>query len=334
MSPASRTSVSDDWRPTASIENIRLRAALLAKTRAFFAARDVLEVETPLLSAATVSDPHLQSFTTRYNGPGLPANTPLYLQTSPEVAMKRLLAAGSGSIYQLCKAFRDGESGAYHNPEFTMLEWYRVDFDHFILMDEVEAYVQNLLDLKGAFERASYRAIFQRHLDLDPHLAPLEVLWRCAVDAEIAHEYEIDALSRDGWLDLLMTHLIEPYLGLEQPLFVYDYPASQAALAQIRIEDGIALAERFELYVTGMELANGYHELRDAGELLSRNEIDRVIRLANGQDLPACQRSLQAALEAGLPASAGVALGFDRLVMLHATVDVIDEVITFPVQKA
>ncbi len=333
MSPASKTKVCDDWRPTAPIENIRLRAALLAKTRQFFAVRDVLEVETPLLSAATVSDPHLQSFSTQYNGPGLAAETPLYLQTSPEVAMKRLLAADCGSIYQICKAFRDGESGGYHNPEFTMLEWYRVGFDHFALMDEVEALVQASLGLNDVFERVSYRAIFKHYLDLDPHAASQEALWQCAVDAGIAGGLVVDAIDRDGWLDLLMSHLIEPHLGHGTPLFVYDYPASQAALAQIR-EGVVPLAERFELYVTGIELANGYHELCDVDELQRRFENDRHLRQARGASVPVSNNRLRAALEAGLPASAGVALGFDRLLMLVAGVRSIDEVLVFPVARA
>ncbi len=334
MSPASRTSVCEDWRPTASIENIHLRAALLAKTREFFAARGVLEVETPLLSAATVSDPHLQSFSTRYNGPGLPADTPLYLQTSPEVAMKRLLAAGSGSIYQLCKAFRDGESGAYHNPEFTMLEWYRVGFNHFVLMDEVELLVQTLLGLDSSFERISYVAIFQHYLDIDPHTVPKAALWQCAVGAGIAQDHGVDAMDRDGWLDMLMSHLIEPHLGHEQPLFIYDYPASQAALARIRVEGDVALAERFELYVTGIELANGYHELCDADELLRRQDSDHRRRQANGQEQPGGNGRLQAALTAGLPSSAGVALGFDRLLMVKTEAHSIDEVVSFPMNRA
>ncbi|HED40015.1 MAG TPA: EF-P lysine aminoacylase GenX [Chromatiales bacterium] len=323
----------DDWRPTASLENIRLRAALLAKSRQFFAARNVLEVETPLLSAATVSDPHLQSFSTCYNGPNLPPDTTLFLQTSPEAAMKRLLAAGSGSIYQLCKAFRDGESGARHNPEFTMLEWYRVGFDHFALMDEVEALVQLLLGIDRQFERSSYRAIFERHLGLDPHHASLGVLWQCAEAAGISGGLTKGELERDGWLDLLMSQLIEPQLGACTPVFIYDYPASQAALATIR-PGAVPLAERFELYVTGVELANGYHELCDAGELQRRYERDRLLRLANGGAAPACNRRLQAALGAGLPASSGVALGFDRLVMLAARADSIDEVVVFPVARA
>ncbi len=323
----------DSWRPTASLENIRLRAALLAKSRQFFAARGVLEVETPLLSVAAASDPCLQSFSTCYNGPNLPPDTTLFLQTSPEAAMKRLLAAGSGSIYQLCKAFRDGESGARHNPEFTMLEWYRIGFDYFALMDEVEALVQLLLGIDQQFERSSYRAIFERHLGLDPHHASLEALWQCAEAAGISGGLTKGALERDGWLDLLMSHLIEPQLGAYAPVFIYDYPASQAALATIRPGEE-PLAERFELYVTGVELANGYHELCDADELQRRYERDRLLRLANGEAVPSCNRRLQAALEAGLPASSGVALGFDRLVMLAARADAIDEVVVFPVARA
>ncbi len=323
----------DDWRPTAPIENIRLRASLLAKTRQFFAARDVLEVETPLLSAATVSDPHLQSFSTRYNGPGLPVNTPLYLQTSPEAAMKRLLAAGSGSIYQICKAFRDGELGARHNPEFTMLEWYRVGFDHVALMVEVEALVKSLLGLSAEFERLSYCAAFERHLGINPHTASREVLCRYAADVGIAGGLKSEEIERDGWLDLLMSQLIEPHLGQAAPVFIYDYPASFAALAKIR-PGTPPLAERFELYITGFELANGYHELCDADELQRRYEKDVRLRQASGVSVPAINSRLRAALATGLPPSSGVALGFDRLLMLAAKVGTIREVMAFTVASA
>ncbi len=323
----------DDWRPTAPIENIRLRAELLAKTRQFFAARDVLEVETPLLSVATVSDPHLQSFVTRYNGPGLPPDTPLYLQTSPEAAMKRLLAAGSSSIYQICKAFRDGEYGARHNPEFTMLEWYRVGFDHFTLMDEVEALVKMLLDLDCEFERVSYQVIFERYLGLDPHRASLDDLMRCANDSGVFTDLNEIEIGRDGWLDLLMSHLIEPHLGLAAPLFIYDYPASQAVLAKVRPGE-VALAERFELYVTGVELANGYHELCDGDEFSRRFERDTLQRKKDEGFVPRINRRLNTALEAGLPESAGVALGFDRLLMLAAGCDSINGVVNFTVANA
>ena len=325
--------VCDDWRPTAPIENIRLRAALLAKTRQFFAARNVLEVETPLLSASTVSDPHLHSFSTCYNGPGLPPESTLYLQTSPEAAMKRLLAAGSGSIYQICKAFRDGESGARHNPEFTMLEWYRVGFDHFTLMDEVEALVQLLLRIDSTFERLSYQAVFERYLGLDPHRASLKDLVRCAVDAEISGGLNEADIGRDGWLDLLMSHLIEPHLGQSTPLFIYDYPSSQAALAKVRPGE-VPLAERFELYITGVELANGYHELCDGTELQRRFKYDSLQRKADGSCIPEINHRLRAALEAGLPASAGVALGVDRLLMLATESESIADVSNFTVAIA
>jgi len=323
----------DDWRPTAPIENIRLRAELLAKTRQFFAARDVLEVETPLLSVATVSDPQLQSFSTCYNGSGLAADTQLYLQTSPEAAMKRLLAAGSGSIYQICKAFRDGEYGARHNPEFTMLEWYRVDYDHFALMDEVETLVQTLLGLDCEFERVTYQALFECYLGLDPHRASLDDLVRCASDAGISTGLNEADIGRDGWLDLLMSHLIEPHLGQTVPLFIYDYPASQAALAKVRPGE-VALAERFELYIAGVELANGYHELCDGREFLRRFESDALQRKAERHLRSELNHRLRAALDSGLPASAGVALGFDRLLMLAAGCDSISGVVIFTVANA
>ncbi len=316
-----------DWRPGAAIEALRARAAILARIRAFFAARGVLEVETPVLAAATVTEPQLQSFETRYTGPG--GARRLYLQTSPEYAMKRLLAAGSGPIWQLARVFRDGEAGRLHNPEFTLLEWYRPGFDHHALMDEVEALVAELLGLPAGFERIPYAELFRRSLDLDPFHAELRELQACA------RQRGIDAPpldSRDGWLDLLLTHLIEPGLGVARPVFVHDYPPSQAALARVRPAEPL-VAERFELYIDGIELANGYHELGDAAEQRARFARDREYRRAAGlPDVPADERLL-AALAHGLPSCAGVALGLDRLVMLAVGARSLDEVLAFSLDR-
>ena len=314
----------DEWRPTATLARLRLRARMLADIRRFFAERGVMEVETPLLGAATATDPHLDSFVTRYHGPG--GDRSCYLQTSPEFAMKRLLAAGSGPIYQIGKAFRNGEAGRCHNPEFTMLEWYRPGFDHHRLMDEVEALLAALIDGPAA-QRMTYRALFQQHLSLDP----LSSCGRRLRDAALAAGITPPALAlddRDGWLNLLLTHLIEPRLGHDRPVFVYDYPSSQAMLARLS-DDDPPRARRFELYIKGMELANGFHELADGEEQQRRFAGDLAARRAQSlADVP-MDRRLIAALHHGLPDCAGVALGVDRLVMFVAGVRNIADVVAF-----
>ncbi|UTW10325.1 EF-P lysine aminoacylase EpmA [Marinobacterium rhizophilum] len=322
---------SEGWRPSASIENLRHRARILADIRRFFGERDVLEVETPALSHRAVSDPFIDSIEAAYRPfPGGPAQ-PLYLQSSPEYAMKRLLAAGSGAIYQLGRAYRNGESGGRHNPEFTMLEWYRPDFDDRDLMDEVEALVCTVLDLPPV-RRVTYRALFVEQLGLDPATAPLaELKARARASLDVAMEDD----DRDSWLNLLMSHLIEPALATAGAVFVHEFPASQAALARLRQgEDGTPVAARFELFINGMELANGYHELTDAAEQARRLQADQRSRAT--LDLP--QRPLEDrlvdALAQGLPDCAGVALGVDRLVMLALGTTSINDVIAFPFARA
>jgi lysyl-tRNA synthetase class 2 len=327
-----------DWPPSATLEALKLRARMLAGIRSFFSARGVLEVETPVLSAGATPDPALASLTTRYTGPGAAHGRTLYLHTSPEFPMKRLLAAGSGSIYQVCKVFRDGESGSRHNPEFTLLEWYRVGYDHHRLMDEVAELVTGLLAAEGmtlgAAERMSYRDAFLRHAGLDPHIASAAGLAAAArshgitVPAGFAAEAE-----RDAWLDLLLSHVVEPRLGAGRLTFVHDYPASQAALARL-LPGEPPRAARFELYLGGVELANGFHELGDAAEQRARFERQHRVRAAAGlPDVPLDERLL-AALAHGLPECAGVALGIDRLVMVAAGARSIDEVLAFPLARA
>lgn len=326
-----------DWRPTASLDILKLRARMLAHIREFFARRAVLEVETPVLSAAGVSDPHLLSFATRYTGPGAPGGRDLYLHTSPEFAMKRLLAAGSGSIYQVCKVFRDSEAGRLHNPEFTMLEWYRVGCDHRALMSEVAELVTGLLSAHiplAATEALTYQEAFQRHTGIDPHRASHEQFAACAATHGI-HPPEELAGQHDAalWRDLLLSHVVEPRLGAGRLTFVYDYPASQAALARVRPGDP-PLASRFELYVNGIELANGFHELADSAEQRTRFERQLHARSAAGLPAVPLDERLLAALTEGLPECAGVALGFDRLVMLAAGAKTLEEVIAFPIDRA
>lgn len=324
------------WAPGADWDTLRLRAELLARIRAFFAARRVLEVETPALSAAAIPDPHLASFSTRYTGPGPRHGQALYLHTSPEFPMKRLLAAGSGCIYQIARVFRDGEAGRRHNPEFTLLEWYRVGFDHHRLMGEATELVEALLAGRLALsepERVSYRDLFERHLRLDPHRATATELAACARRQGLRVPADLSADDPDPWLDLLLTHCIEPQLGQGRLSWVYDYPASQAALARLRPGDP-PVGERFELYLNGLELANGFHELGDAAEQRRRFERENAARRASGLPVMPVDEHLLAALEAGLPDCAGVALGFDRLAMLAAGKKSLAEVLAFPLDRA
>jgi lysyl-tRNA synthetase class 2 len=282
-----------------------------AAARDFFAKRGVLEVETPILSAAAVSDPQIESLTTRVAGMA----APMYLCTSPEYAMKRLLAAGSGDIYQIGKVFRDAERGRWHNPEFTLIEWYRLGFDDSALMTEVEALIGQLLapdrKLEPA-ERLSYSAALQRHAGVDAHRASDSDLTESAARHGIVCRAELD---RDAKLDLLMGLVVGPRLGVEGPCFICDYPASQAALA--RLKPGLPpVAARFELYLDGVELANGFHELANGDEQRARFTQDLAVRRARGQVTPPLDERMLAALTAGLPECAGVALGFDRLVAI------------------
>jgi lysyl-tRNA synthetase class 2 len=326
----------DDWIPSATLDNIELRARLLAQIRTFFAARAVLEVDTPVLSSAANAEPHLESFTTRYRNPGLCNDQALYLQTSPELPMKRLLAAGSGSIYQIAKVFRNGESGRYHNPEFTLLEWYRIGFDHHRLMDEVVELVTALLGqeaLSESVERLSYGDVFQHYLGLDPHQASVAELSACARSQDLHPPVGMPLDDPNPWLDLLLTHCIEPHLGYQRLTFIYDYPTAQAALAKIR-PGSPPIAERFELYVHGVELANGFHELTDADEQHRRLLANNRSRIAlKRPPLPLDTRFLEA-LKKGLPECAGVALGLDRLLMIMAGRSKLQDVIAFPLERA
>jgi len=320
--------VTSDWRPTASLEALRIRAALLARTREFFARRAVLEVETPIMSAAAVSDPQIESLVTHVAGMGT-----FYLNTSPEYPMKRLLAAGCGDIYQICRVFRDEERGRWHNPEFTLIEWYRLGFDDAALMSEVESLIGELLAPYRRIEpaeRLSYAAAIQRHAGVDPHNAGEEELAAAAA----RHGIDCDAdLDRDGKLDLLMGLVVGPRLGAERPCFICDYPASQAALA--RLKPGLpAVAARFELYVEGIELANGFHELVDAAEQRRRFEQDLSLRRTRTRVTPPVDERLLAALAAGMPDCAGVAVGFDRLVAIALGAPRLAQAMAFNIDNA
>lgn len=318
----------NQWRPTASLANVKLRAGLLKKARAFFEARGVLEVDTPAVSHSGATDRHLASFRVESAH-----SSHLYLHTSPEFPMKRLLAAGAGDIWQLCKVFRDGEAGRWHNPEFSMLEWYRLGFDQHRLMREVAELTSELLPMAASkVEYLTYREVFLQHAALDPFNAGKRDCMRVLQESGRCVPAEGD-LDYDGWLDLVAAEVVYPKLGWQGLSFIYDYPASQAALARIR-PGAPAVAERFEAFCQGMELVNGFHELADDDEQRRRFEADREYRRTQGlPDMP-LDENLLAALQHGLPDCAGVALGFDRLVMLAAGAQSIDEVIAFPFERA
>jgi len=319
-----------NWQPTAEVALLRKRAEMMAKIREFFAERGVLEVETPLLSHATVPDPYILSIAATVHDPRSSTEKICYLQTSPEYAMKRLLAAGSGCIYQICKAFRQDELGRIHNPEFTMLEWYRLGFDHHALMDEVDEFLQAVAGTAAA-ERCSYQELFEKWLNINPHEADLSTLENCA-----RQQSGIDLvgeLDRDGWLNILMSHCIEPKIGQDRPIFVYDFPASQAALSRVRQENP-PVASRVEVYFKGIELANGFHELQSEKEQRSRFLDDLAMREKNNIPPVPIDERLLGALSHGLPECSGIALGIDRLIMLATDSPKLEKVMSFDFSRA
>jgi lysyl-tRNA synthetase class 2 len=318
------------WRPTASPERLAQRARLLATTRDFFAERSVLEVETPLLVNAGVTDVNLRPVELQLG------DRRMFLHTSPEYAMKRLLAAGLGDLYQICRVVRGDERGRLHNPEFTLLEWYRIGFDFGRLIDEVAELLDTLARCMGkagrTLRRLTYREAFARELEIDPLGATEVELERLAIRHGLAAASVVE-LGRDGLLDFLMGAVIGPRLGRGEWLALTHYPASQAALAQLDPEDP-RVALRFEIYADGIELANGFQELAAAGEQGARFAADNAVRAAQHLPEMVIDEHLLAALDAGLPPCSGVALGFDRAVMVVTGADHIDEVIAFPVEIA
>ena len=346
-------SAPEKYLPTASQEMLRLRAQLLDEVRRFFHEQGCWEVETPILSHDIILDSFLEPFATRWIPSGTVGSddsntTEMFLQTSPEFGMKRLLAAGADAIFQITKACRNGEIGRYHNPEFTILEWYHTAVTHLEQMQFTEELVKAVFsraekllpgknvsgwNLSEPFDRLTYDEAFEKYagtkvLNLDSsELADL------AGSRGIVSPPGLDPEDRDGLLNLLLAELVEPHLGKEHPQFLVDYPASQAALARIRPGDP-SVAERFELYIEGIEICNGYHELTDAEELRRRFAEQNTLRVADGKlPLPLPARLL-AAMDAGLPDCTGVALGFDRVAMLAAGSTSIDEVTTFPIERA
>ena len=314
-----------DWRPSASRLALEGRAAMLTAIRGFFSKRNVLEVETPLLSAAGNTDTNIDSIRVD----STPAR---YLRTSPEYPLKRLLAAGVGDVYELGRVFRAGERGQWHNPEFTLLEWYRTGWSYLELADEVVALIRHCgagrLDHWQA-TRISYRELFLQHIGVDPFAADT------AECASLALERGIHSgpLDEQQWLDLLLTHLIQPALAGERMTIVHDYPPEQAALARLK-PGSPTVAQRFEVYLGGTELANGYQELGDAAEQQRRFELDNRLRDVRGNDVLPIDQRLITALQHGLPECSGVALGVDRLLMAILQLDRIDGVLAFPFERA
>ncbi len=318
-----------DWKPSATIPHLLKRAEIMAEIRQFFTERGVLEVETPAMSEFSVTDVHLSTFSTPFLSPFSSQAKTLHLITSPEYHMKRLLAGGSGPIFQICRVFRNEEAGVRHNPEFTMLEWYRPHFDMYRLINEVDDLLQQILDCEPA-ESFSYQFVFQTYVGLDPLSATKAQLIAKAREQGLQCD---DDENRDTLLQFLFGHLAEPKIGQDRPTVVYHFPATQAALAQISTEDH-RVAERFEFYYKGLELANGFHELSRAKEQIRRFEQDNVQREAMGLPAQPLDTRFLDALRAGIPNCSGVALGVDRLMMIAMQVERIDQVMAFGVERA
>lgn len=313
------------WQPSADLALLRQRAQVMAIIRDFFNQRGYWEVETPLLCRFGITDVYLNNIEATFR------NQPYFLQTSPEYPMKRLLAAGSGPIYQLARVFRDDELGRWHNPEFTLLEWYQLGIDHHALLAEVDALLQRILSSSPLIKK-TYRQAFLETCDLDPIAGSLADFKRVLTRHDLDSVLDQDETDRDQYLFLLMSHVVEPAWGnLDAPVAVYDFPASQAALAKIN-EHGFA--ERFEVYYRGVELANGFHELTDPKAQEQRFEQDRAHRQSKGLSMPAVDNYLLAALQHGLPPCSGVALGIDRLLALAFNQTSVAKVMAFDFSRA
>lgn len=323
------------WQPTLTWKNAQKRAKILQLIRKFFAERNVIEVETPALSLGTVTDVYLDALSCRYdflNTSTKNESETLYLQTSPEFHMKRLLASGYGCIFQIAKAFRHEEAGRYHNPEFTMLEWYRLGFDHFDLMTEVAELLQTVLGCSQP-SLVTYQQLFLEQLGLDPLAANREQLLALITAHNKLSDWLITEQSIDILLQFIFSEIVEPNIGKDAPCFVYNFPKSQAALAKVCSGDS-RVAQRFECYYQGIELVNGFNELTNADDQLQRFQKDNVQRRDLGLKEAKIDENFIAALAHGLPQCAGVALGVDRLIMLAIQADHIEHVISFQIERA
>lgn len=321
------------WQPTLSWQNAQKRAKILQQIRAFFAERDVLEVETPTLSQGTVTDVYIEALTCRYNflsDSSDQNSTNLFLQTSPEFHMKRLLASGYGSIFQIAKAFRHEEAGRYHNPEFTILEWYRLGFDLFDLIKEMASLLTEIL---GCTEPTidTYQNIFKANVNVDPLTATRDELLALIARYGKSSQWLSDEVDSDILLQFVFSEIIESQIGKTAPIFIYNFPKSQASLAKLCPSD-TRVAQRFECYYQGIELANGFNELTDSDLQLERFQFDNHKRAGKNMEIKRIDEYFISALSSGLPQCSGVALGIDRLVMLALNSASIKEVITFPVE--
>ena len=315
------------WPPTCSAALLHKRSELYQSIRIFFSEKGVLEVDTPILSQSASCDVNLDSFSTTFN------QRPYYLQTSPEFAMKRLLASGSGSIFQIAKSFRQGESGRYHNPEFTLLEWYRVEFTMADLIEEILELLMNCFNENLSFSSVSYERLFHRYTNINPHEATIEELLAYAASEGNPEMASVCGDSLSNCLDYVFSQYIQPKLKPNLVYIVTDYPVCMAMLA--KLSEGLSpTAKRFEVYFSNIELANGYEELTDASEQQQRFQQELEERRDVGADSVPMDRYLLAALETGLPNCSGVALGLDRLLMLMTKAASIDEVLTFPINRA
>ncbi len=323
------------WQSTLSWENAQKRAKILQQIRRFFSQRNVLEVETPMLSQGTVTDVHLEALTCRYNflaDSSMNKSIPLYLQTSPEFHMKRLLASGYGCIFQIAKAFRHEGAGRYHNPEFTLLEWYRIGFDHFNLMDEVGHLLQDVLHCAMP-STYTYQDIFIAHVALDPLIATRDELLALISSMGKLSDWLLATDDNDILLQFIFSEIIEPNIGLEAPCFIYNFPKSQASLAKLCPRDD-RVAERFECYYQGIELANGFNELTDSIKQIERFQIDNEKRVSLSLEEKLIDQNFISALVSGMPQCAGVALGIDRLIMLALKSTHIKDVISFSIENS
>lgn len=320
-----------DWQPACSLDVLQLRAQMLSQLRIFFAQRNVLEVETPALYPCANPDPMIEGFEvskTQHHSHSL------HLQTSPEFAMKRLLAAGSGAIYQICRAYRKSEAGRYHNPEFTILEWYRPRYTLQQLMEEVEDLLVQVLPQSCLQHQAvylTYQAVFSKAVGIDPLSASINDFESATETLGYSEAQLICADNRSAWLDFLFSHVVQPNLPLQCIVFVYNYPACQSALARLHPQQP-EVAERVEVFIDGVELGNGFQELTDSVEQRQRFIQQQRERTEHGMTVPGLDEDFLAALDAGIPDTAGIAIGVDRLLMLAYSIDNISQVLTFPLR--
>ena len=319
------------WKASMCWEVAKKRANILSKIRDYFSDSNVIEVETPLLSLGTVTDVYLDAFKTKYDFL-LEGSVECYLQTSPEFAMKRLLASGYQDIYQICKAFRDEPFGTHHNPEFTMLEWYRLGFDHFDLMKDVTDLLKATLDITSV-DKLSYQNVFQQYVNIDPLATTIYECLKVISDNKMTEDWLENSHDLDVLLQFIFSQIIEPKIGLQKPCFIYNFPASQASLARLDSCDP-RVANRFECYYKGVELVNGFYELSDSSLQLERFIQDNNMRVQKNLAKRPIDLRLIEALENGLPSCSGVALGIDRLIMLALDLPTIDKVLTFPINDA